>query len=235
MPDAVELVERDGLARDEPTKRGEERRRKRLVADDLPGLGDEPADALEIARVESLHLVTEDTTNVTWTQPGAVGDRGATSTKGGLMNRISKRAVVVCAAFVTVLSAPAVARADVIGEWNAFAQAQTIPIRPTAHGESRGMAMVEGAVYDAVNALEPDHRPYLLDLAGAARAAVRVAGRCDCDGGARRACHDRAIGTGRRRARPASTRRSPALPTARPRPRGSVSGPRLRPRWSTSA
>ena len=66
--------------------------------------------------------------------------------------------------FVTVLSAPAVARADVIGEWNAFAQAQTIPIRPTAHGESRGMAMVEGAVYDAVNALEPDHRPYLLDL-----------------------------------------------------------------------
>ncbi len=80
------------------------------------------------------------------------------------MIRISKRAVAVCAAFVTVLSAPAVARADVIGEWNAFAQAQTIPIRPTAHGESRGMAMVEGAVYDAVNALQPDHRPYLLDL-----------------------------------------------------------------------
>ena len=26
------------------------------------------------------------------------------------------------------------------------------------------MAMVEGAVYDAVNALDPDHRPYLLDL-----------------------------------------------------------------------
>ena len=26
------------------------------------------------------------------------------------------------------------------------------------------MAMVEGAVYDAVNALQPDHRPYLLDL-----------------------------------------------------------------------
>ena len=80
------------------------------------------------------------------------------------MIRISKRAVAVCAAFVVVLSAPAVARADVIGEWNAFAQAQTIPIRPTAHGESRGMAMVEGAVYDAVNALQPDHRPYLLDL-----------------------------------------------------------------------
>ena len=80
------------------------------------------------------------------------------------MNRISKRTMVVCAAFATVLSAPAVARADVIGEWNAFAQAQTIPIRPTAHGESRGMAMVEGAVYDAVNALQQDHRPYLLDL-----------------------------------------------------------------------
>ena len=29
---------------------------------------------------------------------------------------------------------------------------------------TRGMAMVEGAVYDAVNALDPDYRPYLLDL-----------------------------------------------------------------------
>src|SRR6478735_2020982 len=162
--DPVELAERHGVARYEPLEGGEERGREGLVAFDRSYLGDEPADALEITGVEALHLVTKDTTNVTWTQPGAVGDRGATSSQGEIMNRISKRAVIVCAAFATVLSAPAVARADVIGEWNAFAQAQTIPIRPTAHGESRGMAMVEGAVYDAVNALQPDHRPYLLDL-----------------------------------------------------------------------
>ncbi len=80
------------------------------------------------------------------------------------MQRLTLRALVACAVLATTLAAAGVARADVISEWNAFAQAQTIPIRPTAHGESRGMAMVEGAVYDAVNALDPDHRPYLLDL-----------------------------------------------------------------------
>jgi hypothetical protein len=80
------------------------------------------------------------------------------------MNRFSVRTVLACAALVTPLATASVARADTIGDWNAFAQAQTIPIRPTAHGQSRGMAMVEGAVYDAVNALQPDYRPYLLDL-----------------------------------------------------------------------
>ena len=80
------------------------------------------------------------------------------------MQRLALRALVACAVLATTLAAAGVARADVISEWNAFAQAQTIPIRPTAHGESRGMAMVEGAVYDAVNALDPDYRPYLLDL-----------------------------------------------------------------------
>src|SRR4029078_8480137 len=162
--DPVETAELHGVARYEPLEGGEERGREGLVAFDRSYLGDEPADALEITGVEALHLVTKDTRNVTWTHPGGVGDRGATSSQGGLMNRISKRTMVVCAAFATVLSAPVVARADGSGEWNAFAQAQTIPIRPTAHGESRGMAMVEGAVYDAGNALQPDHRPYLLVL-----------------------------------------------------------------------
>ena len=80
------------------------------------------------------------------------------------MNRLAMRALVACAALATALTTAGVARADVISEWNAFAQAQTIPIRPTAHGQSRGMAMVEGAVYDAVNALDPEYRPYVLDL-----------------------------------------------------------------------
>jgi hypothetical protein len=62
------------------------------------------------------------------------------------------------------LAGPSVARADVIGDWNAIAQAETIPLRPTAHGQSRGIAMVEGAVYDAVNAIDRGHQPYLVDL-----------------------------------------------------------------------
>jgi PAP2 superfamily len=83
-------------------------------------------------------------------------------------------------------AAPAVAQADVVSDWNAIAQAETVLLRPTAHGQSRGIAMVEGAVYDAVNAINRGHQPYLLDLdevgaqpwgsqdAAAATAAYRV-------------------------------------------------------------
>jgi len=72
--------------------------------------------------------------------------------------------LLACAVLAAALAAPGIARADVIGDWNLIAQQTTIPLRPTAHGESRGMAMVEGAVYDAVNAIDGSYRPYLLDL-----------------------------------------------------------------------
>jgi hypothetical protein len=71
-------------------------------------------------------------------------------------------ALAVAASSVVV--APAVARADAVSDWNAIAQAETIPLRPSAHGQSRGIAMVEGAVYDAVNAIDRGYQPYLLDL-----------------------------------------------------------------------
>jgi len=63
------------------------------------------------------------------------------------------------AAVAVFAAAPATARADVLNDWNVIAQNQTIPIRPTAHGQTRGIAMVQGAVYDAVNALDPDYQP----------------------------------------------------------------------------
>ena len=71
----------------------------------------------------------------------------------------------VAAVAAVVALAPATSRADVLNQWNVIAQTQTIPLRPTAHGQTRGIAMVQGAVYDAVNALDPDDQPYLLDLA----------------------------------------------------------------------
>jgi hypothetical protein len=85
-----------------------------------------------------------------------------------------------------VLVAPALAQADVVSDWNAIAQTETLLLRPTAHGQSRGIAMVEGAVYDAVNAIDRGYSPYLVDLnevgaqpwdsqdAAAATAAYRV-------------------------------------------------------------
>ena len=102
------------------------------------------------------------------------------------MIRQVRRALCVGAATATMLVAPAVAQADAIGDWNAIAQAETVLLRPTAHGQSRGIAMVQGAVYDAVNAIDRGHEPYLLDLdqvgaqpwvsqdAAAATAAYRV-------------------------------------------------------------
>jgi hypothetical protein len=78
--------------------------------------------------------------------------------------RRARRMLCGFAAAVATLVAPAVADADVIGDWNVLAQNEAILIRPTAHGQTRGMAMVQGAVYDAVNAITRKHEPYLLDV-----------------------------------------------------------------------
>ena len=79
---------------------------------------------------------------------------------------ISTTRGALCAgvALIAALVAPGVSRADVIGDWNVLAQNEAILIRPTAHGQTRGMAMVQGAVYDAVNAITRKHEPYLLDV-----------------------------------------------------------------------
>ncbi|SOC52278.1 PAP2 superfamily protein [Ornithinimicrobium cerasi] len=70
----------------------------------------------------------------------------------------------VSAAPQPVTGALSTADIDVLLEWNLLAQVETIMLRPTAHGQARGIAMVEGAVYDAVNAIDGGHQPYLLDL-----------------------------------------------------------------------
>jgi hypothetical protein len=79
------------------------------------------------------------------------------------MKRHIRRALALASLAVS-LAAPGVAHADVLNDWNVIAQNQAIAIRPTAHGQTRGIAMVQGAVYDAVNAIAPRYKPYLLDL-----------------------------------------------------------------------
>ncbi len=80
-------------------------------------------------------------------------------------------AVTAAVSGTTVSAAPqpstgalSTADIDVLLEWNLIAQGETVLIRPTAHGQARGIAMVQGAVYDAVNAIDRGHQPYLLDL-----------------------------------------------------------------------
>jgi hypothetical protein len=71
-----------------------------------------------------------------------------------------------------------------VSEWNAIAQAETLLLRPTAHGQMRGIAMVQGAVYDGVNAVDRSRKPYLLDLAK-----VRVGRRASLDAAAATAAY----------------------------------------------
>ena len=85
--------------------------------------------------------------------------------------KMRARAVLVALAAVTLTSAAAAGpngakqQDSAVSEWNAIAQAETVLLRPTAHGQLRGIAMVQGAVYDAVNAIDRSRKPYLLDPA----------------------------------------------------------------------
>ena len=130
------------------------------------------------------------------------------------MIRQTRRALLVCAATATMLLAPAVAQADVIGDWNAIAQAETVLLRPTAHGQSRGIAMVEGAVYDAVNAIDRGYQPYLIDLHAGRRSALGLAGCSRRDRGLPGASGDRRTGPLRRARRGLS--RDPGAGSVRP-------------------
>jgi PAP2 superfamily len=77
--------------------------------------------------------------------------------------RRARRLALACCAALVVLVAPAVARGDAVTDWNVQAQStilgQVPP--PTAHASTLSFAMVHGAVYDAVNAIDGRYQPYL--------------------------------------------------------------------------
>jgi hypothetical protein len=93
--------------------------------------------------------------------------------------------VLIAVAALTALGAPAVARADAVTQWNLnasnalFVTAAQGPQQSVPH-----LAMVHGAIYDAVNAIDRGHEGYLLtsrvaqpfdsEEAAAATAAYRV-------------------------------------------------------------
>jgi hypothetical protein len=93
-------------------------------------------------------------------------------------------AVVVVAVAVAAAVAPGQARADAVDDWNVHATAAILASNPTAHGSAISWAIVQGAVYDAVNAIDGRHEGYLLTSrvatpfdskdAAAATAAYRV-------------------------------------------------------------
>jgi hypothetical protein len=71
--------------------------------------------------------------------------------------------LIALAAAVTALAAPAAARADTVTEWNAnAANALMVTAAQPPQLSVPHMAMVHGAVYDAVNAIDGGHEGYLL-------------------------------------------------------------------------
>ena len=95
-------------------------------------------------------------------------------------SRFLALASILAAAFVL----PSLARADAVDDWNIHATTAILASAPTAHGSTISWAMVQGAVYDAVNAIDGGHEGYLLTSrlatpfdskdAAAATAAYRV-------------------------------------------------------------
>ena len=89
---------------------------------------------------------------------------------------------------LVALTAPKVARADAVTDWNAIASTAIVAAAPVGAGQPPhsavlSFAMVHGAVYDAVNAIDGGHQPYLVQPASnptdskeaaAATAAFRV-------------------------------------------------------------
>jgi hypothetical protein len=87
--------------------------------------------------------------------------------KGTTMNSLtqSKKTILsflIALAFVALVS-PTVAHADAVTDWNAIASNAIV----TTAGQpppvsALSFAMVQGAVYDAVNAIDRGHQPYLV-------------------------------------------------------------------------
>jgi hypothetical protein len=84
------------------------------------------------------------------------------------MRRMSRRnglaGAVACAAVVAALAAPvASAHADAVTDWNGYASTAIVVtgLQPPPSAVL-SFAMVQGAVYDAVNAIDRGHRPYLV-------------------------------------------------------------------------
>ena len=73
------------------------------------------------------------------------------------------RRICVIAAALAALSAPGMARADAVTDWNGYAgNALAVTARQPPTPTSVHMAMVQGAIYDAVNGIDRGHRPYLV-------------------------------------------------------------------------
>ena len=119
-----------------------------------------------------------------WRRLNSVAAAAVTSPRRGAVKKASRVALAAVVALVGMLSAnPAPARAvpfNIVTEWNLIAVSTLVGLPGPAGGAPPSaqihVGMVQGAVYDAVNATEPKHfRPYLLNRRFSARASQEAA------------------------------------------------------------
>jgi PAP2 superfamily len=116
-------------------------------------------------------------------------DQPRNQKKGKTMNPLTQfKKILILPLLITlalvVLASPAVVRADAVTDWNLIASnAIVVTAGQPPPVSSLSFAMVQGAVYDAVNAIDRGHQPYLVQPpsnptdskeAAAATAAFRV-------------------------------------------------------------
>ena len=73
----------------------------------------------------------------------------------------TKRTLGLCMLMATLLFAPAVAKADVVLDWNEIAINTAIANGQSPFAQARYGAIVQLAVFEAVNAITDDYQPYL--------------------------------------------------------------------------
>src|SRR5258705_6466215 len=94
----------------------------------------------------------------------------------------TKRTFGVCMLMATLLFRPAVAKADVVLDWNLIAVDTAIANGQPPFAQARYAAIVQLAVFEAVNSITGDYRPYLGSIvaphgASATAAAIEAAYR----------------------------------------------------------
>jgi PAP2 superfamily len=87
----------------------------------------------------------------------------------------TKRTFGVCMLMATLLFGPAVARADAVLDWNLIAVNTAIANGQSPFAQARYAAIVQLAVFEAVNAITGDYRPYLGNIVAPHRASADAA------------------------------------------------------------
>src|SRR5215475_13900717 len=90
-----------------------------------------------------------------------------------MLGGTTKWTLGLCISIATLVFGPAVAEADVVLDWNLIAVNTTAPSGP--FGQARYVTIVQLAVFEAVNAITRDYRPYLGTIVAARHASADAA------------------------------------------------------------